>query len=123
MKLPKSLSRYTATRSANFRSNPLTQLTKIWSISGLAILVVALPGYGQNSKPSTSSAAGNDWLMFRGPNGTGVADGSTLPAQFGSTKNLAWKAVVPFGRSSPVVTADRVFLTASEGDKLVTLAL
>ena len=30
---------------------------------------------------------------------------------------------MPFARSSPVVTADRIFLTASEGDKLITLAL
>ena len=96
----------------------------------LAILVVSFSVYAQKSKPSTSnsksstsSAASNDWLMFRGPNGTGVADGATLPAEFGANKNLAWKAVVPFGRSSPVVAADRVFLTASEGDKLVTLAL
>ncbi len=101
-------------------------------LHSLAILIVAFPAYGQNSKPSTSPPATssassikatNDWLMFRGPNGTGVADGSTLPTQFSATKNLAWKAAVPFGRSSPVVTADRVFLTASEGDKLVTLAL
>src|SRR6185503_8218725 len=104
-----------------------TAVAKRWSIVALAILVGSFPAYAQNgaqnSKPATSSAAGNDWLQFRGPNGTGVADGPTLPAQFGATKNLAWKASVPFGRSSPVVTADRVFLTASEGDKLVTLAL
>ena len=113
MKLPKSLS----------RPDIATEVAKLWSIVALAILVVSFPAYAQNSKPSTSSAATNDWLMFRGPNGTGVADGHTLPAQFGATKNLAWKASIPFGRSSPVVTADRVFLTASEGDKLVTLAL
>ena len=65
----------------------------------------------------------NEWLQFRGPNGTGVAEGSSLPAEFNSTKNLVWKTQVPFARSSPVVTADRVFLTASEGDKLSTLAL
>jgi outer membrane protein assembly factor BamB len=65
----------------------------------------------------------NHWLRFRGPNGTGVAEGSTLPSEFGASKNLVWKTVVPFARSSPVVTADRVFLTASEGDKLITLAL
>jgi len=111
MKLPKSLLR------------PSTNAAKLWSIVALAILVVCFPAYGQNSKPSTSSAATNDWLQFRGPNGTGVADGPALPAQFGAKQNLAWKAAVPFGRSSPVVTADRVFLTASEGDKLVTLAL
>lgn len=84
---------------------------KTWSIVALAILVVSFPAYAQN------------WLQFRGPNGSGVADGSTPPAQFGATKNLAWKASVPFGRSSPVIAADRIFLTASEGDKLVTLAL
>jgi outer membrane protein assembly factor BamB len=112
MKLPRSLAR------------PITtEVAKLWSIVALAILVVSLPAYAQNSKRSTSPAATNDWLQFRGPNGTGVADGPTLPAQFGAAKNLAWKASVPFGRSSPVVTADRVFLTASEGDKLVTLAL
>jgi len=95
-------------------------------------VLVAVPAYAQPSKPATSPPAAsaansvkatNDWLQFRGPNGTGVAEGPTLPAQFGATKNLAWKTLVPFGRSSPVVTADRVFLTASEGDKLVTLAL
>ena len=86
-----------------------------------AVLIVAESStHGQK----TSDAAGtNDWLQFRGPNGTGVADGFTLPAEFGATKNLVWKTAVPFARSSPVVTADRVFLTASEGDKLITLAL
>ena len=114
------------------RPDIATEVAKLWSIVALAILVVSFPAYAQNSKRSTSPPAAssassvkatNDWLMFRGPNGTGVADSSTLPAQFGANKNLAWKASVPFGRSSPVVTADRVFLTASEGDKLVTLAL
>jgi outer membrane protein assembly factor BamB len=52
-----------------------------------------------------------------------VAEGFTLPAEFGPKKNLAWKTAVPFARSSPVVTADRIFLTASESDKLITLAL
>jgi outer membrane protein assembly factor BamB len=104
-------------------SSSRTVVAKLWSIAVLAILIVSLPTYGQNSKRATSPAAPNDWLMFRGPNGTGVADGPTLPVQFSATKNLAWKVSVPFGRSSPVVTADRVFLTASEADKLVTLAL
>ena len=65
----------------------------------------------------------NDWLQFRGPNGTGVADGFALPAEFSSTKNVVWKTPIPFARSSPVVTADRIFVTASEGDKLLTIAL
>lgn len=65
----------------------------------------------------------NEWPQFRGPNGAGVAEGFKLPAEFGANKNVVWKTPVPFARSSPIVTADRVFLTATEGDKLVTIAL
>src|SRR5687767_13832041 len=124
MKLSRSLSRADTTKNvAILWSHTATEVVKLWSIVALAILIGYFPGYGQNSKRSTATTAANDWLQFRGPNGTGVADGAGLPVQFGATKNVAWKAAVPFGRSSPVVTGDRVFLTASEGDKLVTLAL
>jgi len=78
--------------------------------------------YAQQNQNSSATRT-NEWLQFRGPNGTGVAEGFALPAEFNATKNLVWKIPVPFARSSPVVTADRVFLTASEGDKLITLAL
>jgi outer membrane protein assembly factor BamB len=80
-------------------------------------VVVKSTLYGQQDNRT------NEWLQFRGPNGTGVAEGFPLPAEFSSTKNLAWKTPVPFARSSPVITADRIFLTATEGDKLITLAL
>jgi outer membrane protein assembly factor BamB len=83
---------------------------------------VATVASAQQSKTAQTSVTG-EWLQFRGPNGTGVAEGFTLPAEFGAKKNLVWKAAVPFARSSPVVTADRIFMTASEGDKLITLAL
>lgn len=67
--------------------------------------------------------AGDEWLQFRGPNGSGVAEGATVPAEFGPGKNLRWKTLMPFARSSPVVTAGRIFLTASEGEKLITISL
>lgn len=76
-----------------------------------------------DAQKTLSASASNAWLQFRGPNGSGVAEDATPPTEFGANKNLAWKTAVPFARSSPVVTADRVFLTASEGDKLITLAL
>lgn len=70
-----------------------------------------------------AQSGSDDWPRFRGPNGTGVASAaSTLPVEFSLTKNLAWQADVPFARSSPIVTRDRVFLTASEGELLITLA-
>ncbi len=68
-------------------------------------------------------ATAEDWPRFRGPNGSGVSLSKGLPAGFGPAKNLAWKAEVPFGRSSPVVAGDRIFLTAGEGAKLITMAL
>ena len=32
------------------------------------------------------------WSRFRGPNGTGVSSSTGLPAEFGPTKNVIWKA-------------------------------
>ncbi|HXI43242.1 MAG TPA: PQQ-binding-like beta-propeller repeat protein [Bryobacteraceae bacterium] len=68
-------------------------------------------------------ARGQDWPRFRGPNGTGVSETTGLPVEFGPDKNLSWRREIPFGRSSPIVTKDRVFLTAIDGDKLITLSL
>jgi outer membrane protein assembly factor BamB len=64
-----------------------------------------------------------DWPRFLGPNGSGVSGSTGLPAEFGPAKSLVWKTEVPFARSSPVVAGDRVYLTASEGEKLIVLAL
>ncbi len=71
--------------------------------------------------PAVASA--QDWTRFRGPNGTGVSNATNLPAEFGPQKNVLWKAAVPFGRSSPIISGDRVYLTATDGEKLITLAL
>jgi outer membrane protein assembly factor BamB len=62
-----------------------------------------------------------DWNQFRGPNGTGIDSSSGYPVEFSPQKNAAWKASIPFGQSSPVVAAGRVYVTASDGDKLITI--
>jgi outer membrane protein assembly factor BamB len=64
-----------------------------------------------------------DWPRFRGPNGSGVAEARGLPAEFGPQKAVLWKTTLPPGHSSPVLAGDRVFVTAFENDKLLTLAL
>jgi len=69
------------------------------------------------------SVNGAEWDRFRGPNGSGVSETSGLPAEFGPAKNLVWKTALPPGHSSPVLSGTRIFLTAYEGDKLLTLAL
>ena len=68
-----------------------------------------------------AAAADGQWTQFRGPNGSGVGFGSTYPVEFSPSKNVVWKKAVPFGQSSPVVSGARVYVTASEGDKLLTI--
>src|SRR6202050_5823691 len=64
-----------------------------------------------------------DWPRFRGPNGGGVAETSGLPDSIGPDNHVVWKTALPPGHSSPVISGDRIFLTAFEGDRLFTLAL
>src|SRR5438876_94979 len=70
-------------------------------------------------------AAGADsgWTQFRGPNGSGVDSAAGYPVEFSPSKNVVWKKAVPFGQSSPVVAGGRVYLTASEGDRLLTICI
>jgi outer membrane protein assembly factor BamB len=67
-------------------------------------------------------AGDEPWPQFRGPNGSGVAATAKPPVEFGPEKNVKWKVPVPPGASSPVVVADRLFLTAFEDGKLYTIA-
>lgn len=56
------------------------------------------------------------WTRFRGPNGTGIADGNDLPVAF-DAKNTLWKVKIPgVGNSSPVLWKDRIFLQTSAKD-------
>lgn len=72
----------------------------------LTILLTALIGAW------ITSAAAEDWSQFRGPNGTGVSATTGLPTEFGPGKNMIWKTALPPGHSSPVLMADRIFVTA-----------
>src|SRR5262245_2010494 len=46
-----------------------------------------------------------------------------MATEFGPRKNVLWKTELPAGKSSPVLEGDRIFLTASEGDDLITMCL
>lgn len=71
---------------------------------------------------ATAASADSHWNQFRGPGGTGVADGERPPIELGPDKNVVWKAVVPAGLSSPIVVGDKLVLTAFEDGKLYTIA-
>jgi len=65
-----------------------------------------------------------DWPQLRGPNGSGLCTTcANLPTEFGPRKNVVWKTALPEGKPSPVLAGNRIFLTASEGDDLLTIAL
>ena len=67
--------------------------------------------------------SGEQWSQFRGPNGTGVSATTGLPDAFGPSKNVIWKTALPAGHSSPVLTDDRLFVTAHTADKLLVICL
>ena len=67
--------------------------------------------------------SGEQWSQFRGPNGTGVSSTTGLPDAFGPSKNVIWKTALPAGHSSPVLTDDRLFVTAHTTDKLLVICL
>ena len=65
------------------------------------------------------------WPQLRGPNGSGIAEGSyALPDRIGPGQNQRWVVNVPDGVSSPVVHGDQVYLTGVRDEsEFVTIAL
>src|SRR6266436_893612 len=61
------------------------------------------------------------WPQFRGPNSSGVSESASPPIEFGPGTNQLWKISSPPGASSPCIWSDRIYLTAFESGKLVTL--
>jgi len=70
-----------------------------------------------------NGALAADWPQFRGVNGLGVSADKNLPVQFGPQKNVVWKTELPPGHSSPIVAGSRIFVTAYEGERLLTIGL
>src|SRR5215510_70807 len=67
---------------------------------------------------------GADWPQLRGPNGSGLCQScGQMPTEFGPQKNVLWKTDLPPGKSSPILVGDRIFLTAADGDDLITICL
>src|ERR1700692_3209362 len=51
-----------------------------------------------------------NWPQFRGEHAAGIADGQNLPLDW----NTIWKTPIPgLGHSSPIVWADRIFVTTA----------
>lgn len=64
--------------------------------------------------------AHGQWPQFRGPAASGVVEGG-FPTVFGPGTNMAWSIPMTAGNSSPVITGERLFLTAFDGESLLVL--
>ncbi len=71
----------------------------------------------------SSAGSAEDWPRFRGPNGSGVSKDKGFPTQFGPDKNAIWRTPVRPGKSSPILTRSRIFVTAFDQGKLFTQCL
>ncbi len=59
------------------------------------------------------SAMGQPWPRFRGPNGAGHSEATTIPAYW-TTKDYRWRVKLPgIGYSSPVICGDRLFVSCA----------
>jgi outer membrane protein assembly factor BamB len=63
-----------------------------------------------------TTAVGEDWTQFRGPE-AGVVTGGQLPLEWGADTHVIWKKSLPgVGWSQPVVVGSRIIVTTAESD-------
>jgi outer membrane protein assembly factor BamB len=63
-----------------------------------------------------AGAHAQEWARFRGPNGTGVAEGGAIPVSW-TEEDYNWKVKLPgLGHSSPVLWGEKVFLLSADPD-------
>jgi outer membrane protein assembly factor BamB len=59
-------------------------------------------------------ATAQEWTRFRGPNGSGESETSTIPAAW-TEKDLNWKVELPgIGHSSPVLWGEKIFVLSAD---------
>ncbi len=67
-------------------------------------------------------ASAQEWSRFRGPNGAGQSDATTIPVSF-TPQQIVWKASLPGkGHSSPVLWGERLFVSSGDlatGDQIL----
>ncbi len=67
----------------------------------------------------SSTAIGEDWPVWRGADGTGIARaGATPPIEWSDTRNVVWKTKLPGrGHGSPTIVGDRIYLASADEAK------
>ena len=66
---------------------------------------------------TASTCQAQDWLRFRGNDGSGVSsESATTATEFSADNNIKWKVELPgAGASAPIVVGDKIVLTCYSG--------
>ncbi|HEY2931879.1 MAG TPA: PQQ-binding-like beta-propeller repeat protein [Acidobacteriota bacterium] len=68
----------------------------------------------------SSTASPQNWPQWRGPDANGVSQETGLPVRWSQSENIAWKVGLPGrGMSTPIIWADRIFVTSQVGSGIV----
>ena len=67
-------------------------MKKALVVCSVVLLLGATVAVNARQQRVADSAAASDWPRWRGPDGTGVARGATLPTTWDGSENIAWKA-------------------------------
>lgn len=63
-----------------------------------------------------TSTSAQEWSRFRGPNGSGISDATTIPSTW-TEKDINWSVKLPAGgHSSPVLWGKKIFLTGADDE-------
>lgn len=66
--------------------------------------------------PLPTATSAQEWSRFRGPNGSGISDATSIPVTW-TESDLNWKVELPGrGHGSPVVWGDRLFINCANDD-------
>ena len=90
------------------------QVTIMFTVMFTVLAMLCLTG---------TQVQGANWPRLRGPSGAGTVETAGLAVEFGPHKSVVWKTDLPPGKSSPILTGNRIVVTASEGDRLLTICL
>ncbi|MEZ6150731.1 MAG: PQQ-binding-like beta-propeller repeat protein [Pirellulaceae bacterium] len=72
----------------------------------------------------TSIVQADNWPQWRGPQRDGISTAISIPVEWSSENNVAWRAPMPGqGGATPAVWGDSMFVTSADGDDLVLLCL
>ena len=94
---------------------PSNRFVGIVALTSVVLLTTVGSSAAQVRMVVPEGEAQQYWPRWRGPSGQGLVEGTGYPDTWSDAENVIWKANVPGeGASSPIVWADRIFLTTAD---------